>query len=86
MWHLRMAPKSFSSFVGGGSLVFCKLLWFRSPGIGGYAGLLVCLFVCYLFELVEVLAAMMWTCYTHPSIHSQRTATTLRTSSPTLLE
>ena len=49
-----------------------------------------CWFVCYLnlFEQVEVLAAiqLMWTCYTHPPIHSQRTATTPGTSSPTPLE
>ena len=29
---------------------------------------------------------LMWTCYTHPPIYSQRTATTPGTSSPTLLE
>ena len=49
----------------------------------------VCLFV-YLFEQVEVLAAiqLMWTryTYTHQPIHSQRTATTPGTPSPTLLE
>ena len=47
-----------------------------------------CLFVIYFFERVEVLAAiqLMWTCYTHPPIYSQRTATTPGTSSPTLLE
>ena len=50
--------------------------------------LFVCLFVIYLFEQVEVLAAMqlMWTCYTHPPIYTQRTATTPGTSFPTLLE
>ena len=43
------------------------------------------LFVIYLFE-VEVLAAiqLMWTCYTHPPIYTQRTATTPGTSSPTV--
>ena len=47
----------------------------------------VCLFV-YLLKQVDVLAAiqLMWTCYTHPSIYTQRTATTLGTLSPTLLE
>ena len=49
---------------------------------------LFCLFVIYLFEQVEVLAAiqLMWTCYTHPPIYTQRTATTPGTSSPTLHE
>ena len=33
--------------------------------------IIVCLFVVYLFEQVEVLAAikLMWTCYTHPYTH-----------------
>ena len=53
-----------------------------------HSGLFVYLFVIYLFEQFEVLAAiqLMWTCYTHPPIHSRRTATTPGTSSPTLLE
>ena len=42
----------------------------------------------YLFKQVEVLAAIQltWTCYTHPTIYTQRTATIPGTSSPTLLE
>ena len=50
--------------------------------------LFVCLYVINLFEQVEVLAAirLMWTCYTHPPIYTQRTATTPGTSSPTFLE
>ena len=45
-------------------------------------------YVIYLFEQVEILAAiqLMCTCYTHPPIYSQRTATKPETSSPTLLE
>ena len=37
----------------------------------------ILLFIC-LFKHVEVLAAiqLMWTCYTHPPIYTQRTATT----------
>ena len=46
----------------------------------------VCLLFIYLFKQVEVLAAiqLMWTCYTHPPIYTQRTATTPGTSSPIL--
>ena len=52
-----------------------------------YYYLFILLFI-YLFEQVEVLAAiqLMWSCYTHPPIYTQRTATTPGTSSPTLLE
>ena len=42
----------------------------------------VCLFVC----LFICSSRLTWTCYTHPTIHSRRTATTRGTSSPTLLE
>ena len=51
-------------------------------------GLFVCLLFIFLFKQVEVLAAvqLMWTCYTHPPIYSQRTATTPGISSPTLLD
>ena len=47
---------------------------------------IVCLFVIYWFEQVEVLAAiqLMWTCYTHPSIYSQRTPHPRRLESLTI--
>ena len=56
-----------------------------------YLCLRSCLFVCLLFiclSRLKVLAAiqLIWTCYTHPPIYSQRTASTPGTSSPTLLE
>ena len=61
--------------------------WTMCPA-GLRACLFVSLFAIYLFKQVEVLAAiqLMWICYTHPPIHSQRTATTPGISSPTLLD
>ena len=60
----------------------------RRPAFGMQSSSITCMFVIYFFERVEVLAAiqLMWTCYTHPSIYTQRTATTQGTLSLTLLE